>query len=145
MTTAQRVFDLAMGLMDEVNETSGLTDPADTKEYKNRTLLIISALRGELYPYSDTLTGAEGSGKRPVCAPVTDFTSALDLDDVLAQTVLPYGLAAQLLLDENPVAASFLQHRYAELTASLAVGIPLCSEDITGLYGGMEHRGFGRW
>ena len=144
MTTAQRVFDLAMGLMDEVNETSGLTDTADTKEYKNRTLLIISALRNELYPYSDTLT-QKGGGKRPVCAAVTDFTSPLDLDDVLAQTVLPYGLAAQLLLDENPVAASFLQHRYTELTASLAVGIPVCSEDITGLYGGTEHRGFGRW
>lgn len=32
MTTAQMVFDTAMGLIDEVNETTGSTDNADTKE-----------------------------------------------------------------------------------------------------------------
>lgn len=32
MTTAQRVFDLSMAMMDEVNETSGSTDTSDTRE-----------------------------------------------------------------------------------------------------------------
>lgn len=49
-TTAQRVFDLAMGLIDEVNESSGETDTSDTREYKVRTLLILNTLRGELFP-----------------------------------------------------------------------------------------------
>ena len=40
-TTAQRVFDIAMGLIDEVNESSGETDTSDTREYKVRTLLIL--------------------------------------------------------------------------------------------------------
>ena len=50
MTTAQYVFDIAMGLIDEVSE-SGQTVNADTTEYKNRTVLILNALRGECYPY----------------------------------------------------------------------------------------------
>ena len=58
-TTAQRVFELAMNLMDEVNESTGKADTADTKEYKNRTLAILNILRIECYPASDTYPAAE--------------------------------------------------------------------------------------
>lgn len=143
-TKAQKVFDIAMGLMDEVNESTGQTDTSDTKEYKQRTLLILTALRGELYPYSDTLEEAE-PGKRPVCQPIADFETPVDLDDVLAQTVMPYGLAAQLLLDENPSAASFLQQRYEELIRALARSLSTVAEDIENLYGGIEYGQFSRW
>lgn len=33
-TTAQWIFEKAMNLMDEVNESTGATDTADTREYK---------------------------------------------------------------------------------------------------------------
>ena len=49
-TTAQQVFELAMSLMDELNESSGSADTADTKEYKNRTLAILNVLRVECDP-----------------------------------------------------------------------------------------------
>ena len=144
MTNAQKVFDIAMGLMDEVSEATGATDTSDTREYRNRTILILTALRGELYPFSDTYVD-EIPGKRPIAAPVVDFESPLDLDDVLAQTVLPYGLAAQLLLDENPASASFMQQRYEELLAMRSRDLPAASEDITSIYGGIEHGQFSRW
>ena len=110
-TTAQRVFDIAMGLMDEVNESSGATDTSDTREYKVRTLLILNALRGELYPYSDTFTASD-DGKRPILTVISAFTDIIGMDDYICQTVMPYGLAAQLLADENPTLAGFLQQRY---------------------------------
>ena len=145
-TTAQRVFDIAMGLMDEVNESSGATDTSDTREYKVRTLLILKALRGELYPYSDTFPVAE-DGKRPIVSVIQNFTDVIDLDDYICQTVMPYGLAAQLLLDENPQAASFLQQRYEELRDKLSKGMPQSSEAIEDLYGVMYHpyNEFSRW
>lgn len=143
-TTAQRVFDIAMGLMDEVNENSGATDTADTKEYKQRTLLILTALRGELYPYSDTYT-REIPGKRPIAMPITNFTDPIGLDDFLCQSIMPYGLAAQLLLNEDASAASFLQQRYEELIARYGRGIPQNSESITDLYGGIEHGEYSVW
>ena len=133
-----------MGLMDEVNENSGATDTADTKEYKNRTLLILTALRGELYPYSDTYT-ADDPGKRPVCQPILNFSDPIDLDDVLCQTIMPYGLAAQLLLNEDTAAASFHQQRYEEMLRLYGRGIPRGSESITNLYGGLEHCEFSWW
>ena len=143
-TSAQQVFDIAMGLMDEVNGNSGATDTSDTKEYKQRTLFILTALRGELYPYSDTYT-APTSGKRPIARPITDFTAAIDLDDFLCQSVMPYGLAAQLLLNEDAAAASFMQQRYEELIQRYGRGIPQGSENIENVYGGIEHGEYSVW
>lgn len=143
MTTAQRVFDLAMGLMDEVNESSGATDTADTKSYKQRTLFVLNVLRNELYPLSDTYAQAENA--RSVCPEIIDFTSDIGLDGVICQTVMPYGLAAQLLLDENPDAASFFQQRYEELRAKIGAA-PAEFEAITDVYScANEHGGFSRW
>lgn len=144
-TTAQRVFDITMGLIDEVNENSGETDTADTREYKVRTLLILNALRGELYPYSDTYN-VETAGERPIVSVIQDFDTPIDLDDYICQSVMPYGLAAQLLLDENPSAASFFQQRYEELRNNLSKGFPQDGEAITDVYGvGFEYNEFSRW
>ena len=144
-TTAQRVFDIAMGLIDEVNESSGETDTSDTREYKVRTLLILNALRGELFPYSDSYEQVE-EGKRPIVDVIQNFTDFIQLDDYICQTVLPYGLAAQLLLDENPSAAAFFKQRYEELRDKLAAGFPRSSESITDVYGvSTEYNYFSRW
>ena len=145
-TTAQRVFDIAMGLMDEVNETTGATDTSDTLEYKVRTLLILNALRGELYPYSDTFPTPE-NGKRPIVGVIETFGDVIDLDDYICQTVMPYGLAAQLLADENPNVAGFLQQRYEELRDGLARGLPQEAGAIEDIYGVLNHpyNEFSRW
>lgn len=145
--TAQRVFDIAMGLIDEVNESSGATDTADTKEYKVRSLLILNALQGELYQYSDTYEITEPN-KRPVLFPLQSFGEVINLDDYICGTVLPYGLAAQLLLDENPSSASFFQQRYEELRNGMTKGFPTESEAITDVYGVggyFEYNEFSRW
>lgn len=147
MTNAQRVFDIAMGMMDEV--LNGNTNTGDTAEYKDRTLFILNALAGELYPYSDTYTSAE-PGKRPIVSEIPDFTTDIGLDDYICRTVMPYGLAAHLLLDENPSSASFFQQRYEELVRGLRNGgIPQMSEDIIDVYGDIgemePYNEFGYW
>lgn len=142
-TTAQQVFELSMHLMDEINESSGSADTADTKEYKNRTLAILNVLRVECWPASDTYTVAE-PGKRPICPEITSFTTALPLDDGICQGVLPYGLAAHLLLGEDDDKASYFNQRYEEKLAQLR-NTPAAWEDITDLYGGIECGQFGRW
>lgn len=147
-TTAQNVFETAMNLMDEVNESTGAADTSDTKEYKNRTLAILNLLRGELYPYSDTYVVGE-SGKRPIAEEIKDFVTPIGLDDYICQSVMPYGLAAHLLMQEDPTSASFFQQRYDELKAQLARGMPVeCAdiEDIYGVIGGLNpYNEFGMW
>lgn len=144
MTNAQYVFETAMTLMDELNESTGKADAGDTKEYKNRTLKILNILRGELFPFSDTFSVVT-AGKRPICPTIDDFDTAIGLDDYICQSVLPYGLAAHLLMQEDPSSANYFQQRYDELKALLSRGLPAESEDIEDVYGGFPYNEFSRW
>ena len=145
-TNAQQIFELSMALMDELNEATGQADTGDTKEYKNRTIPILNVLRGEVYPYSDTYARDIEQGKRPVCPIIINFKDEIHLDDYICQSVLPCGLAAVLLMQEDPTAANFFQQRYDELKSLLARGLPSESVDIEDVYGGyFPHNDFGRW
>ena len=131
--------------MDE-KDRAGDYDISTTKEYKNRTLDILNILRGELYPYSDTYTNDEESGIRPISTLIKDFDKPIDLDDYICQTVMPYGLAAHLLVSEDPSVAQFMNGRYEELKALLARGNPAVSEDIVDVYSGYyPYNDHSRW
>lgn len=143
-TTAKWVFDKAMHLMDEANETTGATDTADTKEYKNRTVPILNVLRIECYSASDTYR-VQTPGKRPIPREILSIDDEIDLDDGICQSVLPYGLAAHLLLDENPDVAAFFNQRYSELLKEYKNSIPAAFEDIDDIYGGIEYGFMSRW
>ena len=150
--TGMDVFQRAITMMDELND-EGKYRYDDTDEYRNRTLAILNVLQGELYFYSDTFPKYQDweTGRRPVLMPLTDLYTAIDLDDYCAGTVMPYGLAAHLLLDENPSAAGFFQQRYEELLRGLQSGRGklAASEDIEDIYGpngGLHpYNEFSRW
>lgn len=145
MTCSQTVFELAIHLMDEANLATGAADTSNTREYKNRTIPILNVLRVECFPFSDTYPAAE-DGKRPVCPVIETWEEPIPLDDALCQGVLPYGLAAHLLLGEDDHMASFFQQRYEEQLAMLGRSVPAGSGgDVQDLYGGIEFGQFSRW
>lgn len=143
-TTAKWVFERAMALMDNLSDGAGLADISDNTEYKNRTISILNILRMECFPFSDTYQVVK-PGKRPICPPIKTLDDNISLDDAIAQGVLPYGLAAHLLLDENPQTAAFFNERYQELLAMMRVGLPSSVEPIRDEYGSVEYGSFGRW
>lgn len=148
-TTGQTIFDMAITLMGEMDD-NGNTDWADTVEYKNRALNILNVLRNEVYQYSDTYKTQKKNfpGKRPVCPLMESLDDEIGIDDVMAQTVLPYGLAAHLMLDENDNMAAFFNQRYQELLKKLGANIPGEWEAIYNQYGGpvgIEYGEFGSW
>lgn len=78
---------------------------------------------------------------RPVPTPIampsvaTDpMTTELQLDDVTSTTILPYGLAAHLMLQENPSVASYLNSRFEELKFMASKQPPSAFEQITNSY-----------
>lgn len=150
--TATDVFQRAITLMDELND-AGKFKHNDTVEYQNRTLAILNMLQNELYFYSDTFPKWQDwdTGRRPILMPLGSMSDTIDLDDYCAGTILPYGLAAHLLLDENPTAAGFFQQRYDELKAWLMSGRGRMNaseeiEDVYGPKGGIEpYNEFSRW
>lgn len=134
MTTGQQVFDMAIHLMDEQNESSGATVTADTTEYRLRSVNLLNVLRHECFPRSDTFHGGE-NGKRGICKEITALSDALDLDDAVAQGALPYGLASRLLLGENDTLADFFEQKFQEMLSRIGNTCPAQFESIPLYYG----------
>jgi len=142
-TKVSDVFEKAIKLMDEQAE-NGQVQWSDTEEYQNRTLAIVNVLLGECYPYSDTRAVAE-PGKRPIPRPVTAFEDVVSLDDILARTVLPYGLAAELVKNDDPALGSYFLQRYQELLNIQGRMLPTAWQPVEDIYAVTEHRSFARW
>ena len=67
------------------------------------------------------------------------------MEDSYAQGPLVYGLAAALLVEESPSAASFYQQRYEEMRDKYLSRLPARLGDTIDVYGGIEYGQFGRW
>lgn len=136
MAYVSDVFNASMALMDEL-DTTGSAQSSDTKEYEYRTPAIIDLLTGELR----ILTG-DARSLMPIES-MDDYISGVS--DTYALTVLPYGLAANLLIDENPTAASYYQQRYEELRDRFSILQPAAQGEVQDIYGGLEYGRFSRW
>jgi hypothetical protein len=143
MYSVQAVFDKAIHWIDAQNESTGSTNTADTKEYALRTPSIISLYLNVVYPYSDTYRNRE-DGRRPYLEPVRSMTDELDLDAYICMSVLPFALAAGLLVEENDAVANTALQIYQENLAR-AAALPAVVGYVEDVYGGLEHGQYGRW
>ena len=144
--TAQAVFDKAMYLIDAQSESTGITVNSDTREYQVRTIGILNTLLDLVYPASDTFQiGADGA--RPALPDVQSFEDELDLDPRILREVLPNGLAAKLLSEENGKLANYFQQCFEQSLADARARRPASFESIDEAvpYGGIEHGEFGYW
>jgi len=144
--TVQAIFDKAIYLIDGQNESTGVTVTSDTKEYQVRTIGILNNLLDVVYPASDTFAIGE-DGKRPALDDIEKFTDELDLDARILRDVLPNGLAAKLLAEENPALADYFQQCFEQSLAEARSKRPAAFESIDDClpYGGIEYGEFGRW
>jgi hypothetical protein len=101
MISAQQIFVTAMQLMDEETEDGTYNGYPD--EYKKKSWSILTLLQAELTPASTSTSS------------ITSEASTIALDDRTALTILPYGLAAHLLMNEDQSRAAFFNARYDEL------------------------------
>jgi hypothetical protein len=99
--TAKDVFVMAMNLMDEETEDGTFTGYPD--EYKKKAWSFLSLLQAELLP--------------PSVSPlsITNEDNVLQIDQRSAVSILPYGLASHLLLNEDQNRAAYFNNRYDEL------------------------------
>lgn len=146
--TARAVFDKAMYLIDAQNESTGNTRNSDTREYEVRTVGILNNLLDAVYPASDTYAvGADG--RRGALDDIAQLDDELDLDARILRDVLPNGLAAKLLSEENPTLANYFQQCFEQSLAAARAGRPAAFEsidgDVGGAYGGIEFGEFSRW
>lgn len=146
--TVQEIFDEAIHLIDAQHEQTGSTSTSDTREYEVRACKCLNSLLNEAYPYSDTYKPSI-DGRRPTHPPVSAMTDTVDMDDFICLSVLPVGLAALFVFDEdkdkyNAFWGDYV-NRLAQARATLPASFESIDADLGGAYGGIEHGEFGRW
>lgn len=143
--TVQAIFDKAIYLIDAQNESTGSTTSADTKEYRVRTVGILNNLLDVVYPASATYPDDDTG--RPALDDIYGFEDELDLDPRILRDVLPNGLAAHLLSEENPSLAEYFQQLFEEHLEAARDGVRAMFESVDDAmpYGGIEYGRFSRW
>lgn len=146
--TVQAIYDKAIYLIDAQNENSGATTTADTREYRVRTIGILNSLLDVVYPYSSNYEAAAGTPGE--IDDIESFEDEVDLDARMLRSVLPNGLAARLISEEDPSLANFFQQNFETFLAEARRGTPAVFEEVGGSeetlpYGGIEYGQFSRW
>lgn len=128
--TGREVFDIAMNLLDEQNESSGETLTADTKEYQLRSVRLLNSL----LPRLCVLTGK-------TYVSMTDDSSDMPVSDAVSSGVASYELAALIAQTEGDteIADRFRRDGEANLQEIASREEPAVMEDITDVYGGIEY------
>lgn len=132
---AEKVFWRAMALMDSGSEETGELDGQVVEGYRKRGLAILNLLgeecAGAMARREETFQALEG------------YEEEISVSEELAAGAMPYGLAAHLLLEEDPAAASFFQQRYEEALARSKRKAEM--GPVKPPYGGVEMGEDGRW
>lgn len=114
---AKDVFITAMNLMDEVTQDGTFDGYPD--DYKKKAWSLLTILQAELLPAN------------VIPLVITNELTLFQIDDRSALTILPYGLAAHLLLTVDMNRASFFNNTFDELKRKR----PATIIPITDVYG----------
>lgn len=137
MATVQQIFDMAIHLMDEQNESTGETETVDTQEYRFRTISILNGVIPALTPYSEKpWNGREAAILNGVNKKNPRFDQEIPrLDDTLCFALLPLYLAGMLLSGENEELSALFMNRYERTFLDLRNKVPAEFESIEPVYG----------
>lgn len=105
--TANELFISALDLCGLRREDGGL--PADISDLSQRALSLINLLLAENSSLDSRIKKEEHT-----VAAVTDMSDTLEVTDIVAFSVLPYGLARLLMLGEDDELATQMGAIYAE-------------------------------
>ena len=129
-------------VLDIYNTALALMDETGTADYERRTPPIVNSMMGAVWMASEQ----HQFGPHSMWTPVTSMGDALDgVDQSLALSAMPYGLAAQLYLGEDAVRAESWWRIFEERVAMFKRARPAEIDCTENLYGGCEFSEFGRW
>ena len=127
MTTANEIFTAALALMG-----------ADSQQahYESRALAGINLLAADLFALDRALKG-EVAAVAATIPPLASLQDVTDFADILTRTLIPIGLAAFLLNEEEEQRAAFFQRLYrSEKDVLLRQFAPGRRHPVRNVYGG---------
>jgi|GEM_PF-1488295 len=115
--TGNDIFQAAMSLLGEREAPGGLNE-SETADFRAASRDIINIMLFECCDADRLIREAAGEGWSG-CVPISGLDDTVQADSRLAAGVFPYGLAARLILPEDPARAAYFEQKYNELRASV--------------------------
>lgn len=103
---AQTIYDITMSLMDE-RKNDGNVDVNSTKDYLARSPGILTILQTEI-----VMELKRVGAKINSLDEVKNMTTDIDLEDDICFGIIPYGLAARLLAQEDTTLSNYFSSLY---------------------------------
>ena len=119
--TCKEIYDITMALMDEMIDNSTVeqnpeVDYPSTKDYQARTPGILTILQTQVTNYFKSKGMEVDTLERLI-----NMTDNVDLSDDICMGVLPYGLAARLLGQEDTQMSSYFSQLYMDALGNAAL------------------------
>lgn len=105
---AQQIYDITMALMDEM-KNDGTVDVNSTKDYLARTPGILTIIQTEI-----VIELRKHGIETDTLDIVKNMNTDIDLEDDICTGVIPYGLAARLLGQEDASLSNYFNSLYED-------------------------------
>lgn len=129
---ARKVFDAALSIMDETE---------NAEHFEPRAVAVLNTLIGDCWRVSEEHEKGPHSTWTAIASLDDDIEG---IDQTLVLAAMPYGLAAQLYLENDPLRSNswwqIYQEQYEKCRRS-----PMSIEPIADVYGGIGFGQYGRW
>lgn len=127
---AEEIFMSAMALIDEMT-SSGTLDETSVAEYRAKAPYLLTILQSEIVGIENRFKKTEDWEFPTRIETLEDY---VEIDDIKAQTMLSYGLAAQLMMHEDTSLANFFESKYEELRSMFLKPTAVKQEKIEDVY-----------
>lgn len=121
--TAKQVLDAALSLLFETGATAG--------DYTAFSLPLLNLLLPELLSLENGRRDAEGAKRLEEAPELLSLDDEIPYSRTLLRSVLPYGLAAKLVYDDNDMGkVSYFQQLYVNAANTFAQAVPETVVDV---------------
>lgn len=127
---AEEIFMSAMALIDEMS-ANGELDETSVAEYRAKAPYLLTILQTEIVGIENRYRKIEDWVFPTRIESLDDY---IEIDDIKAQTMLSYGLAAQLMMHEDTTLANFFNQKYEELRSMFLKPTVVSREKIVDVY-----------
>lgn len=125
--TGKQLFEISLDLLGLKNENGDI--PSDTDDLGSRALALINILLAE-----NSILDSRIKRQEHTVRTLVSLDTELGVSDIVASTVLPYGLAALLMLGEDDGLADSMQRLYNEARINALKFGKAKAEPITEVY-----------
>lgn len=120
--TVKNIYLLSLALMN-------MTE--DDADYEDSTILgMLSVMANEVLDVSNSIAKRAGRNETQSVSVLKTMSENVPLDDKICQSVLPYGLAAKLMLEDDTTMASYFNAEYNQRLAQYMKPASTSIEDV---------------